>query len=289
MEEYFILQLPPGFPQVEIQQISNFLLACACLVPGYVPPKVGLLNILAMRYSIEFEKQQTILLPDRNLVSRMARVAREGITQHDEPTKIAVNLMAYCQCLDLQIEPSISYHELASHVGNEGAAEELKWFRIANKSNPTAWVGRAVGKSKGPLDWSETKKEKVNLDRPLHRWRRNYIVALKIAELELSNRSPKERMFDLLDWMRDVFIVAGPAAIFAVFYFSPSASRQGAFKQLRSVHRDRAIDGIKNQTWDITQLSDITRRLKSKSDKRYIFASADKQLIGLARDLLPQD
>ncbi len=44
--------------------------------PGYIPPAAGLLHLDAMVYAKDEQGYDTIFLPDRNLVSRMARVAR---------------------------------------------------------------------------------------------------------------------------------------------------------------------------------------------------------------------
>lgn len=289
MEDFFAVRLDPSFPVAEIEQVSEFLLAKDCLVPGYPPPNAGLLDVASMYYSQNVDEQQTVVLPDRNLVGRMAEVARIGVTDNSDPTKIAINLMAYCQCLNVLIEPSIAFHELAAARGNEAALEELAWFRLADKANPEAWIEGAIGNSMKPLALTVEPVDHQDLAFPPHRWRRNYIVALKIAELELSNLLPHERMVALLNWMRDDFLVAGPAAALAVFYLSPDSPRKGTFKNLRSSDRSLALKGIRNEAWDITQMSDFMRRLQSNDHNRFIFATADKRLGVLARSLIPHN
>lgn len=127
----------------------------------------------------------------------------------------------------------------------------------------------------------------ADLSRPLRRWNRNYVVALKIAELELSPRSNLGRMLCLLEWMRNDFIVAGPAAVLASIYFAPnSPPRNGLFKSLRSEERRRALLGIQNTAWDITHLSDFLQKVNDSRDRddkrRFIFASHDQALLKLA-------
>lgn len=287
MEEAFIVHFDWTFPSEDIEQIATDLMSSNCLVPGYDPPAVGLLSVAGMIYSQEIEKQNTSVLPDRNLVSRMVKVARDGIARPDDPTAVAIKLMAYCQCLNVQIEPSIAFHELAVHVGNERALDELAWFRAADKANPLAWVDLAVGRSAEPIVDEPGCVPSADLAHPLHRWRRNYIVALKIAQLELSDRPRHECMLAMLDWMNEDFILAGPASLLAMFYLSPDAARRGTFKRLRSADRERALAGIRNEAWDVTHLSDFARRINMTSDTRFMLATADKRLADLARSLVP--
>lgn len=128
---------------------------------------------------------------------------------------------------------------------------------------------------------------KHDLAKPLRRWNRNYITALKVAELELQPGRPLEKVTALLDWMYRDFILGGPAALFASMYFAPSAPREGLLKQLRSPQRERAISGIKNAAWDITQLSEFVKAVQAVNDgkKRYILATADKKLALVAGTL----
>jgi len=127
-----------------------------------------------------------------------------------------------------------------------------------------------------------------DLTRPLHRWRFNYIAALKMGELELLSLSPVDRAITFFEWMRDDFILAGPAAVFACHYFAPSFPRRGLLKGLRSEQRQRALDGAANAAWDITHLSEFVRLANGShgTRNRYIFASLDEGLRKVAHTLL---
>ena len=292
MDEAVFLVLDPDFPLDDVEKIAVFLRQAVCLVPGYIPPDAGLLDVLAIDYTQNVQGFELFALPDRNLVSRMAKVAREGSSgRMDHPTRIAASLMAYCQCLNIHIEPSIAFHELASRVGNDDALAELGWFRAADQANPLAWVDLALGRSTQPVATNPEPVACYDLQLPLRRWRRNYIAALKIAELELSNRSPPERMIALLDWMMNDFLLAGPAAILAAVYFSPRAQRGGMFKRLRSLDQTKALEGVRNEAWDITHLSDFVRKAQDGEGerRRYVFATADKRLAKIAPLLLSCD
>lgn len=257
-------------------------------VPGYIPPDIGAYHLMGYLHGSMVEKVSFILLPDRNIISRLAKAT----TGHeaDGQQRMAAAVLAFAQCLDIQIEPSIACHELGSTQGNAAVHEELARFRLADQSQPHAWIDLALGRSNNiscigtPIEISHS----LDLAQPLHRWHRNYIAALKIGELELAPLTPLERAIKLFDWMHDDFILAGPAAIFACHYFAPSFPRKGLLKGLRSEQRERALAGAANAAWDITHLSEFIRRANDPhgNNTRYLFASLDEGLCRIARTLL---
>ncbi len=276
--------LPPDFPYMELRALGEMLEAEGVFVPGYQPPPVGVCHPDAFIFEAQFENIQSILLPDRNIASRMAKIVA-GAPMDETLRKIAA-IKAFCHFLDIQIEPSIAFHELAQLQGNDAANLELARFRDADNADPYPWLNLAFG-DLNALDPMEPQHppEAHDLAFPLHRWRRNYIAALKIAELELSGRPNLDRMLALLSWMRDDFIIAGPAALLASIYFAPnSPPRKRLFKQLFSSNRLRAVDGVRNTAWDLTHLSEMIRKVNEANDSqiRLLFASFDKGLRTLA-------
>lgn len=277
--------LPPNFPYMELCGLGEILEADGVFIPGYLPPSVGICHPDAFIFEAQFEKIQTILLPDRNIASRMARIVA-GVPMDMTLRKVAA-IKAFCHFLDIQIEPAIAFHELAHKQGNDAANKELARFRDADNADPYPWLDLAFSNLDmlEPID-SKRLPESHDLAFPLRRWRRNYISALKIAELELSDRHNLDRMLGLLYWMRDDFMIAGPAALLACIYFAPnSPPRRGLFKQLRSPNRLRAIDGVRNAAWDLTHLSEIIRKANEANGTpiRLLFASFDEGLRSLAR------
>jgi hypothetical protein len=214
--DMIVIRLDPEFPLEDVEAIGARLMALGALVPGYIPPDVGMLSIAALRFAQDIDQTETRLLPDRNLVSRMARLVRDGAQQPlAGPNAIAADLMAFAQAMNLQIEPSIAFHELAHRDGNAVALEELSWFRAADHGQALAWIDLAQGRiDRLPIATPEPAVER-DLAYPLRRWRRNYVVALRIAELELADMTPLKRALTLFQWMVDDYFMAGPAAIFA--------------------------------------------------------------------------
>ena len=67
--------LPQGFPYFELKTLGEVLEKNDVFVPGYIPPPVGLYILDGFIYENQFRGIDTLLLPDRNIVSRMAKIA----------------------------------------------------------------------------------------------------------------------------------------------------------------------------------------------------------------------
>lgn len=281
------LLLPPDFPYSELVALGEFMEAADVLTPGYIPPPVGLCHPDGFIYGKNFEDIKTVMLPDRNVASRFAQIAK-GVVVDDTIRPVAA-LLAFSHFLDIDVEPSVAFHELAHKHGNEVANEELAWLRQADNADAHEKMHVALGRTVRLVGLaSPASVGDLDLAFPLRRWRRNYVVTLKIGELELAGLPHLDRMLALLDWMHRDFIVAGPAAMLACIYFAPnSPPRKGLLKQLQSADRTRAIEGAKNAAWDITYLSDFVHRVNESPDgsTRYLFASLDRNLHYIARCL----
>lgn len=281
------LFLPPGFPYPELMALAPMLEAASVFTPGYGPPAVGLYHPNGFLYAHSLQGQSTILLPDRNIASRFAQIAMGKAATDD--LRLVAAIKAFCHFLDILVEPSVAFHELGHKQGNDKANEELAWFRVGDNGDPFAWFDYAAGRiDRLPSPANGPSFGSLDLALPLRRWRRNYIVALKIAELELAGLTNLQRMLTLLDWMHKDFIVTGPAAMLACIYFAPnSPPRAGLLKRLHSPDRQRALDGVRNAAWDITHLSDFIKKVNEAdgSGTRYLLASSDRAMHIMAKFL----
>ncbi|WOI47028.1 hypothetical protein [Acidovorax sp. BLS4] len=282
------LLLPPDFPYDELVTLGQDLETADVLTPGYIPPPVGLCHPDGFIYEMNFEQIKTVLLPDRNVASRFAQIAKGA--KVEESMRPVAALLAFAHFLDIEVEPLIAFHELAHKQGNAVANDELSWLRQADNANAFAKMDIAMGRA-ARLEGFVAPASIGDLDlaKPIGRWRRNYIVALKIGELELAGLPHLERILALLNWMHKEFIIAGPAAMLACIYYAPnSPPRKGLLKQLQSADRERALEGAKNAAWDITHLSDFVRRVNKAAaagTPRYLFASMDRNLHYIARSM----
>ena len=278
--------LRPDFPADDLEEIVRKLEASNALVPGFIPASAGFLNLQSITYATLVERAQTVVMPDRNLVSRMASITRTGLPR---PSQLAAQIMALCQTVDFNIDPSVAFHELAHRQGNDAALEELAWFRVADENRHRMWIDVALGRVERLPALSAETEPFADLAAPLDRWLRNYVVALKIGALELSSSNRRAKTQALFEWMVSDFIIAGPAAMFASMYLSPRAAKARMMKQLRSQDREKALAGIRNAAWDLTYLSEFVRKVKSSdyNVQRYVLATGDRTMAELAGLLFP--
>lgn len=287
MEDYldfYFSQLPTDFPIDDINTILERLNNRNNLITGFIPPQVGFLNFEAFAYARLFENIEFTILADLNVVTDLEKIAKQKHYLKRNEIEIVAEIMAVAQAFDIIIDPSIAYHEFASLNGNKRAIEALSWFRLADSNRLNEWVDIAMGRKTNLSNMELVPEVYQDLEKPLMRWRKNYILALKISEIELKNLSPSVKVKHFVDWVLEYFFVAGPAIIFSSLYFSPNYQKSDMVKWLRSPNRDKAIKGIKNAAWDITQVSILVEKVNDKRypQKRYIFASSDKKLIELS-------
>ncbi|MEH6678177.1 hypothetical protein [Phenylobacterium sp.] len=275
----------PRFPFSDVAALGRKLQTSGHLVPGFTPPSVGYLDIAAIRCAHDLEGWNLVVMADRNFISRLAQACRLGAgTEPDDAQLSAVRLMAFCKAMDLDIDPSISFHELAQVQGKTAALDELAWFRAADRGGDAqAWIDFAFGRTSALTVAGPAPRETADLARPLRRWRRNYVAALKIAGLELDDLKPAARFERLIDWMYEDFQLCGPAALFAAVYFSgrrPSKMMKG----LRGNDRTKALAGVRNAAWDITYLSYFADAVQASEARhvRTILATRDDALAAIA-------
>ncbi|MEJ1129067.1 hypothetical protein V9L20_15905 [Variovorax sp. CCNWLW225] len=288
-EEDLCAALPSDFPMADLLETCHLLAEADVCVPGYIPPPVGLYHPNGFFYEQDFEGIQTWLLPDRNVASRLAQLAQGAAVRGDQQLRIAAGLLAFSQCLHIEAEPSIAFHELAHKQGNEEAWTELGWFRAANNAVSQDLLDLALGRQDVLSRRYEAHvvNPRLDLATPIKRWNRNYIIALKMLELEQLSLLPIDRVLRLFNWMRDDFMFGGPAALMASVYFAPnSPPRRRVFKDKNSLDREAAIAGVRNAAWDLTHLSEFVRRVNEEGrdgKTRYLFASFDKHLRKIAK------
>jgi hypothetical protein len=285
-----LLQLSQDFPYDDLHRVAALLREANVFVPGYLPPPGGLYDPDIYLLERRVNDVEFVILPDRNIASRISSVAAGA--ELNSSRNVAAAIMAFAQCLDFNFEPSIAFHELAHSAGNTAAMSELRSFRLADQPRPQEWLDVALGRL--PLlvpSTSEVALPEADLAKPLRRWIRNYILALKVAELELQQSNALEKIMHLMNWMFSDFIWAGPALVFASLYFAPSAPRKRMLKHLRSPIRGRAIAGVRNAAWDMTHLSEFLRLVyeQGSSRKRYLLATSDKTMARLCPALLYGD
>jgi hypothetical protein len=179
----------------------------------------------------------TALRIDRNVLTRVL-----GLLDGHVPTeqhRLAAGLMAFTGCADIDVEPDMAPYELAYSQGQAAALDEVRKFRIADHVHPGWWAEIALGRE----DRAGELPDRITLGRhdavvdfvmSLRRWRRNYVLCLKIAELELRGGNAVARLWEFLRWSYKDFILEGTAIALAAHLFAPNATRSRLLKGLQS-------------------------------------------------------
>jgi hypothetical protein len=228
---------------------------------------------------------------DRNVLSRLVEVVRGEPLREEH--RVACGIQALAQITEAVVEPNIALYELGSGCSHADAQEQLALFRRIDHTHPQHWADLATGQTAGfadeqLADWQGQSIKESNYAKTLNRWRASYAACLKIASLELSAMGAEAKMMELIRWMEEDLCFLVPGVILANRYLAPNANRNGLFKQLRSADRNKALQGVRNQAWDLMLIDawmDDFRNIDA-TGRIVILASLDRGLHAIARWVL---
>jgi hypothetical protein len=284
MIESYYVPIDPA----DLKRVSEILRSADVFTPTFFAADVDRYDPAVYLQQAHRFATDTVLRMDRNVFTRILALARGE--QPEDAHRVAAAVVAFAQCAGIEIEPNMALYEVAHREGQAAAVEELALFRRADHAHPGYWGEIALGRSNYlrelPGIWTSTGlDEQADFTMPLRRWRRNYILCLKLAELELTNGSAAERLRTFIRWAYEEFVLGGPAIALAAHYLAPNAPRKRLLKGLRSPDRARALEGIRNAAWDVTLvsqwLSDIERQEESR--RLVLLTSFDTAVHRIAR------
>lgn len=243
----------------DLLAVASMLRAADVFIPTFRTPEVDLYDPAVYLRQIHRFKTKTQLLIDRNVFTRILAIWRG--TPPDSAHRLAAAVLAFAQCSGIEVEPNLALYEVASLGGQDTADSELSQFRLADNLHPGYWAEIALRRSdflEGRPDVvvSDQRTSATNFEMPIRRWRRNYILCLKMAEIELEGGRAEEKLRRFARWSFEEFLLGGPAISLAAHYFAPNARRKGLLKGLQSEDRERALSGIRNAAWDLSILSE---------------------------------
>ena len=278
----------------DLRAIAQSLRTRDVFTPTFLAPEADRYDPALYRHQAKQFNTSTRLLVDRNVLTRWADLVRGGTPAQEH--RLAAGILSFAQCADIDVEPNIALYELAHTAGQDASVEELNVLRIADHVHPGYWAEIALGRadSLGPLPALVPigpADADADFTMSLRRWRRNYILALKIAELELRGGSSTQRMSELIAWMYWDFLLGGPALVLAAHYLAPNANRKGLLKDLRASDREQALAGVRNAAWDLTILSEWIKYIGRQEPEGCltILTSLDRSLHRLARAVAETD
>lgn len=228
---------------------------------------------------IKNEKNKVIFL-DRNIVTTIYDYFSNGkLSSADKMTEILFFLM-FCKINGFQYNVGIAMNEYAEHTDNNIVVSQLN--KILNYlSNIPFMVLKTKLLSKDfqfdladmPNDFNRNFNYKFKSDEYLL----SYCSVLKIAQIFLTEMSPKDKLIKYLEWHYDNLEISKYEITYAVLLFT-SYPKIKAPKNINGGKYEDVIKGCKNQAWDIAYLSIIKNLQYKFKDFEYFFATYDINL-----------
>src|ERR1700680_867550 len=165
--------------------------------------------------------------------------------------------MAFAQCADMTIEPTLAVHEgVATQVENH-ANQDLAMFFAADNLHPSEFADITLGRSpklRSKLHPAEGKTNLIASTQAIRQYSVVYPLVLKIGLIQLEGGSIADRMRRFLDWTHDNWYFSAASTVFAAMCFS-AATPRGALKILRDNDRRLALKGLRNAAWDLAYVN----------------------------------
>jgi hypothetical protein len=232
-------------------------------------------------------------LVDRNVLSdvlSLARPAAQGvIVPCDERGRFGAALMVFLQCSNIVIEPSVALYENPAT-----AQDDLALFRRADNVATEAYLKLALGliDCLPPNELPPLNKPLPNADFNMRlKGRQKFRIAMsKIAELDLGNLSPLEKMESFLRWSHQEFCFLPAPMLLAALHFTPHRQLT-ILRTLKSPDRKKVLASIQNAVWDVHIIFEWTRRVKEQRQAKtfWLLCSRDAALKRIARIFYADD
>lgn len=235
-------------------------------------------------------KTKIFALLDRNAlidVLSLTQPVKEGLIKKcAERCRIGAAMMAFFQCSHILVDPCMALYE-----NPVMAADELKLFRQADNLSTDLYAKIALGVidylPPDSLPALRAPPPVVNYNKPITGSKLFRIALLKIAELDVSNLSPMEKMEFFIQWSYEKLCFLSAPSLLAAIHFTPHR-KSSPLKNIRIKDRKMALKNIQNAVWDIHVIHEWGRRVTRHQDENHVWllCSRDAALKRIARTLL---
>ena len=263
-------------------------------------------RVVEYQHAAHEEQAQFYALFDRNVISRLVRLAAGNAVPSDaegaRATRMAAAALCFCALSNVTIEPNISLYELADSEGHVSAQREERLFRIADSCAPLALANVALGRSVY-LDVDQSVGERIDrkyvelggsgveqsFTRSLRKWKLHYLLILKTVEFTRESNSPIVAARKLLSWQFEDAFVDASASLYCLNAISHRPPKGKMIKGIRSDDPKRTCEGARNATWDVFLLTSFSSALKRVDGKLWSLWTADEALRAVASHLFIRD
>lgn len=238
-------------------------------------------RLIQYRQHVAADGEPIRALLDRNLTTRISRLAAGAVVSHSEETaksdRVAAGCMAFLAAAGIGLQPNVSLYELAAAVGGDKAIEEFSLFRLAEEVQPQAFLNVALQRASFiHPDTVEDARTRVlpngsgaqssDLEVPLRQFRAQLATLTKLAILDRTPLDNIEKFRRLLLWSDEDAFFSGAALGFATIFLG-TKRRGSMLKGIRSTDFQACLKGLRNAAWDLTYIAYWTSLARTEEGK----------------------
>lgn len=264
----------------------NFIWKTVCEMQLIFHPKYSQDGIVSYKEISELKRcKKIVVLLDRNLLSSLLKLARNGLLKDDREMKIIGLLMTWIIMNDISASAGLALMEYGTRINDsiEPKKELIEFNNIFDFYPSMMWLRLAEGEINEipvcslPVEPFMTKNIYNEEDDHLlmHFAKMIHVVYL----LRRSELSPVEKMIEFLNWNYKNLLISESTIVYIAMLFTNQSGIK-APKNSGSNDINKIIDGCKNQAWDLNYLSSWScyHYDEDSMDEIFMFATNDIQL-----------
>jgi hypothetical protein len=229
--------------------------------------------------------KKIIIMLDRNFLSSLLRLSRDGYLKNEEEMRIIALLMTWIIMNNYPASAGLALKEFATKTNNEiGPKLELQEFNNIFKYYPSMiWLRLAEGGiDKIPVCSlpikpfiTETKYSEEDEHLLMHIAEMLHVVYL----FKQQNLSPVEKMIEFLTWNYESLLICESTITYITLLFTNQSGIKPP-KNSGSNDIEKIFNGCKNQAWDLNYLSNWScfHYYEKTMDEVFMFATKDTLL-----------
>lgn len=279
-----IYQFPMPIPVSDLSRIQDMIRDVGLLT--IFDSSLDPVNASLYRLQAAESKTECRALIDLNVLKDILSVARQGDKRSPEARRLGAALIAFCQCADVAIEPSIALHESPKNW-----RAELQLFRGIDNAETADLVKVAYGEI-------EQISEELLPDIPindlpdempdrLHGHAALQTAMFKIALIGRSGGSPSKKLEQFMNWSFHEYLISREAVHLALFHLTGN-SPNPILKKTQVRSPDDRMSALDNAVWDLMLVRTWVKYVAEQKDRNriWILCTRDKGLQRLAREMM---
>jgi len=279
-----LYQFPMPIPCSDLSRIQDMIRDAGLLT--IFDSSLDPVDASLYRLQAASSKTECRALIDLNVLKDILSVARQSDKRSPEARRLGAALIAFCQCSDINIEPSIALHE-----SPEKWREELQLFRGIDNAETTDLVKVALGEieqiSEEQLPDIPINDLPAEMPDRLRGHTALQTAMFQIALIGRSGGSTSQKLEHFMNWSFHEYLFSREALHLALFHLTGNSPNPILKKTKVRSPSDR-MSALDNAVWDLLLVRDWVKRVEQQKDHNcvWVLGSRDKGLQRLAREMI---